>query len=419
MNNNEIENNILSILLLYKEKQPYIFDKCKEEFFFDKINRRIFNIANKINIEGMDVDNVSIFEESNKNKVVGDRLIDLLTNTMVNSISTRSYCNMLAKNYVNKMIKQAKDIDDLEELEEIKTNILVTNEEKLRHISYKVEDFTKDYEKQKKESIITAYDVIDKYIGSFQGGDYIALGGATRMGKTTFALNLAKHICCQDKNVMYCSLEMPLKQLQNRFASLTAGLNASKFRSIGFTKEELEKYQIALNTLKDWKLYVVCDYELTIEKLKVYAIEQKKKGLDFIIIDYLGLISGYNNKSLYEKSTVVSRKIKLLATELNVPILVLVQLNRSLKDRQDKRPILSDIRESGAIEQDADFVLFAHRPYVYSQDIIEKEKFEVIIAKNRHGESDVVCPLLFNTYTQEISNIKTYDNFNRERDYYE
>lgn len=419
MNNNEIENNILSIMLIYQNRQAYIFDKCKEEFFSDKINRKIFNIAQKLNQSGIDVDNVSIFEESRKNKAIGDRLVDLLTNDIVNSINIRTYCNMLAKNYITKMIKQADSIDDLEELEEIKTNILLTDEKKIRHISYQVENFIKDYEKQQQSSIITTYDNIDNYIGSFQGGDYIALGGATRMGKTTFALNLAKRICWQNKNVMYCSLEMPLKQLQNRFASLTAELNASKFRSVGFTKEELIKYQNALFTLKDWNLYVICDYELTVEKLKIYALEQKKKGLDFIIIDYLGLISGYNNKSLYEKSTVISRKIKLLATELNIPILVLVQLNRSLKDRQDKRPILSDIRESGAIEQDADFVLFAHRPYVYSQDILEKEKFEVIIAKNRHGESDVICPLLFNASTQEISNIKNYDNFNRERDYYE
>ncbi|WP_405316501.1 replicative DNA helicase [Faecalibacillus faecis] len=416
---NEAENNILTILLLYTEKQSYIFDKCKEEFFIDNINRRIFKIAKKIYENGLDVDNVSIFEESNKNKLIGDKLIKLLTENVVISANIRTYCNILAKEYVNRMIKQAKDVDDFEEIESIKNNFLLLDDNKIKHISYDAENFIKRYEKQKNGAIVTLYENLDKYIGSFQGGDYIALGGATRMGKTTFALNLAKFICAQDKHVMYCSLEMPLNQLQNRFASLTAGLNASKFRSIGFTKEELEKYQKALNTLKDWKLYTVCDYELTVEKLKIYAMEQKKKGLDFIIIDYLGLISGYNNKSLYEKSTVISRKIKLLATELNVPILVLVQLNRSLKDRQDKRPILSDIRESGAIEQDADFVLFAHRPYVYSQDIMEKEKLEIIIAKNRHGESDVICPLLFNATTQEINNIKYYNDFNRERDYYD
>ena len=265
----------------------------------DLVNKKIFAAAKKIYESGMDVDNVSIFEESDKNKAVGDRLIELLTETMVNSISTRTYCNILAKSYVDNMVKQAKTTEDLEALEVIKQNYLDSGSENIKHISEGIEHFAEDYEKRKKTAIVTCYDELDKYIGSFCGGDYIALGGATRMGKTTFALNLARYVCCQDKHVMYCSLEMPLKQLQNKFASLTAGLNSSKFRSIGFTKEELQKYQESLKTLKDWNLYVVCDYNLTVEKLKIYAMEQKKKGLDFIIIDYLGLISGYNNKSLY------------------------------------------------------------------------------------------------------------------------
>ncbi len=400
---NEAENNVLSIMLIFQDKQTYIFEKCKEEFFIDLINRKIFSIGKKIYENGLDVDNVSIFEESNKNKAIGERLTELITDTLANSVSLRRYINILAKSYVDSIVANAKSSDDLEELEAIKQNILDTGSENIKHISDGIENFITDYEKRQQTAVITCYDSLDKYIGSFCGGDYIALGGATRMGKTTFALNLAKFICCQDKHVMYCSLEMPLKQLQNKFASLTAGLNASKFRSVGFTKDELVKYQESLITLKDWNLYVICDYNLTVEKLKIYAMEQKKKGLDFIIIDYLGLLSGYNNKSLYEKSTIVSRKIKLLATELDVPILVLVQLNRSLKDRQDKRPLLSDIRESGAIEQDADFVLFAHRPYVYSLDESQKNDFEVIIAKNRHGESDVICELNFDLKTQKIS----------------
>lgn len=404
MNNNEAENNILTIMLLYQEKQSFILEKCKPEFFVDIINRNIFKYAKELYENGTDIDNVSIFEKSNKNKSIGDRLVSLMTENYVNSLNLRTYINILAKNYVDTIVKNAKSADDLEEIEVIKQNCLEIESENIKHISYGVENFIADYKEKQQKAILTCYECLDRYVGSFQGGDYIALGGATRMGKTTFALNLAKYFCAQDKKVMYCSLEMPLKQLQNRFASLTAGLNASKFRSVGFTKEELQKYQEALNTLKEWNLYVVCDYELTIEKLKIYAMEQKKKGLDFIIIDYLGLISGYNNKSLYEKSTIISRKIKLLATKLDVPILVLVQLNRSLKERQDKRPILSDIRESGAIEQDADFVLFAHRPYVYSNDITEKDMFEIIIAKNRHGESDVICQLLFNPTTQEIRN---------------
>lgn len=408
--NNDIEYNLIASMLYFPEKQPFIFEKCKEDFFEDNTNRRIFRYASELFAQGEDIDNVSLYMASDNNKEISDRLIEILTTCNPNSIFIRKYCNLLAKNHVEKLIKNAKSLDDFEKIENLKDSFIDVGNASIRHISYDADKFRERYEQRKKSMILTGYTDLDKYIGSFCGGDYIALGGATRMGKTSIALNLAKMFCAQDKKVLYCSLEMPLEQLQNRFASLTAGLNASKFRSVGFTEEELEKYEASLSTLSQWNLYVLCDYNLTVEKLKVYAQEQKKTGLDFIIIDYLGLLNGYNNKGLYEKSTIISRKLKLLATELDIPILVLVQLNRSLKDRADKRPILSDIRESGAIEQDADYVLFAHREYVYTQDESMINDLEILIAKNRHGLSDVCCNLHFNLETQEITD-KPYYGF--------
>lgn len=410
--NYNVEENIIASMLNYLEKQPYIFEHCKSEFFINPLNRKIYDAAYTLHLKGEEIDNVSIFMAVDNDAEVGEQLAEIITSCDTNSIFVKKYCNLLAKNYVNAVVKNANSIEDLEKIETLKANYIDCDAVNIKHISDGVENFRQNYEKRKETMIVTGYSDIDKYIGSFCGGDYIALGGATRMGKTTIALNLAKNFCCQGKKVLYCSLEMPIEQLQNRFACLTAGLNASKFRSIGFTADEMQQYEDALKTLNDWDLYVLCDYNLTTDKLKVYAQEQKKKGLDFIIIDYLGLISGYNNKALYEKSTIISRKLKLLATELNIPILVLVQLNRSLKDRADKRPILSDIRESGAIEQDADFVLFAHREYVYTNDEDQRNDLDILIAKNRHGESDVCCSLRFNLATQEITE-KQYYGFPR------
>ena len=132
--------------------------------------------------------------------------------------------------------------------------------------------------------------------------------------------------------------------------------------------------------------------------------------VDFIVIDYLGLLSGYGNKSSYERVSALSRNIKVMATELNVPVLVLVQLNRDSKSRENKRPVLTDIRESGAIEQDAGFVLFAYRDYMFSGDYDKKDDLEIIVAKNRHGISNVTCFLDINLNTQEISNKINYRN---------
>lgn len=402
MINLEAEYNLLNVLLQYPEKQSFIFENCDSSFFKDLINRKIFRVAKEIYSNGDEVDNVVIYEKT-KDKEVGNRLVDIITNYIGISPLTRQYCKILYENRLNALIKEAKTDEDFKAIEDFK-NKYVLNEIKIKHISDGVEDFEKNYNNKQNNIILTGYDDLDCSIGSFCGGDYIALGGSTGTGKTTIALNLAKMLCMQGKKVLFCSLEMPLEQLQNRFNCMISGLNALKFRSCGFTKTELETYKESLNTLKEWNLSVLCDYNLTVEKLRVYLNEQLKDGLDFVIIDYLGLISGYGNKSLYEKSTIISRKLKVLATDLNLPILVLVQLNRDLKNRQDKRPVLSDIRESGAIEQDADFVLFAHRDYVYTGDETKKNDLEIIIAKNRHGQSAVSCQLNIDLDTQNITN---------------
>lgn len=404
----DAEYNLLNVMLQHQEKQAFIFENCEPEFFHDLLNRKIFKIAKELFQRGEEVDNVVIYEKI-KTPECNKRLADILTNYLSFSPLTRSYCDIIFKNHLDYLIANAKDEKDFEVIANYK-NTYAFRESKIMHISEGAQDFQERYKKKQESMLITGYDELDECIGSFCGGDYIALGGSTGTGKTSIALNLAKQLCMQGKKVLYCSLEMPLEQLQNRFNCMTMGLNALKFRNGGFTGEEMKLYQKGLDSLNEWNLYILCDYNLTVEKLQVYIQEQMKTGLDFVIIDYLGLISGYGNKSLYEKSTMISRKLKILATEFNIPLLVLVQLNRDLKNRADKRPVLSDIRESGAIEQDADFVLFAHRDYVYSQDPTKKDELEVIVAKNRHGVSNATCRLIFNLNTQCISSRKWYGN---------
>ena len=301
-------------------------------------------------------------------------------------------------NYINNIIKESKNIEDIEKINLLKEKF-DPRRNSIQHISANTSDWEKRYKEKENTCIYTAYNKIDNIIGSFNGGDYIALGGGTGQGKTAFALNIAKNVAMCGKKILLFSLEMPLEQLQNRFNCLTNGINARKIRTFDFSIEELNQYQKGLNTLNDWPIYVSTNYKLTIEKLEDTIIMLKP---DFVIIDYLGLMNYGNNGSMYEKTTNLSRQIKMLATEYNVPILVLVQLNRELKNREDKHPILSDIRESGAIEQDADFVLFVHREYYYSEDLLDKNKIEIMIAKNRHGESGKLIPLYFNPETQLI-----------------
>lgn len=399
-NINEIELNLLAVMLLKEEKRAYIFENTQKEFFKDITNRQIYQTARELFENDEYFDNVIIYEKI-KTKTVNERLIEILTDTLALTPLIKNYCKILFDNYLQELIKNAKSKKDFEQIQELK-NKYTFDDVKVKHISEGITDFKAEYERKAQSSVMTAYHDLDKCIGSFMGGDYIALGGSTGTGKTSIALNLARQFCMFDKNVLYFSLEMPIEQLTNRFVCMLQGLSSKKFRNFGFNALELQRYEKGLEELKQWNLNVVCDYNLTIEKMEMYIKQQKK--VDFVILDYLGLLNGYNNKSLYEKSTLLSRKIKCLATEFNIPILVLVQLNRNLKERADKRPILSDIRESGAIEQDADFVLFAHRECLYGS--APNNEIDIIIAKNRHGDNNKIVKLRFDLETQNISDLK-------------
>lgn len=395
-----LELNILN-LMLNETKQSYIIENLDKRYFEDTINSVIFECAKELYYNGNFVDLV-LLGQTLQNNSATERLIDI-TEVYPLTINTEKYCKLLADRYFDKLIQNAKNKKDIKKIDTLKES-LKFEETKIKQIGENAETWAERYVQKAESAIKTNWQSLDNSIGSFMGGDYIALGGSTGTGKTSLALNLAMQFCKQDKSVLYFSLEMPLEQLQNRFVCMLNGLNALKYRTFGFDYYEMQTYKQGIEDLKKWKLNVVCDYSLTCEKMKNYIRQQKQKELDFVIIDYLGLIQGYGNKSLYEKSTNISRNIKLIATELNIPILVLVQLNRNLKERQDKTPVLSDIRESGAIEQDADFVLFAHRQGIYNKEV-DPRILELVIAKNRHGESNKAIKLFFDIETQKIKEI--------------
>ena len=395
----KLENDILYAILNYQNQQHFIFENLDKKFFQDATNSLIFDYARSIYFKGEEIDATAICEHF-KDDNINQRVADIYTYSDTLEVFTSRNCKLLFKNYKEKLIKEAKTEEDYAQIKELENSVLF-EENKIFQISSNIENFDKSYKSKQDTAIFTFYSQLDNFIGSFIGGDYIILGAATGMGKTSIALNIARNVCMQDKTVLYFSLEMPLDQVQNRFVCMNEGLNANKYRQFDFNLVEMQNYKQGLSNLQEWNLNVVCDYNLTPEKMRMYVQKQKKKALDFVVLDYLGLMSGYGNKSLYEKTTILSRKIKLLAGEFNVPVLCLVQLNRDLKTRQDKRPKLSDIRESGAIEQDADFILFAHREGYYDKNKAQN-KLEIIIAKNRHGASNKIINLDFNLETQLI-----------------
>ena len=225
------------------------------------------------------------------------------------------------------------------------------------------------------------------------------LAGATSAGKTAMMLNLVRKMSQNGFKIDIFSLEMTLKQLQNRIISAETEINVGQYRNFKFSENEYLRYRDYVhNKLGELNIRVCDDYDITVEKLSSIL---KKSDCDIAVIDYLGLINGQENKSSYERMSYISRKLKQIANKTNKPLLVLHQLSRELFSREDKRPRVSDLRDSGKIEQDADMICFVHWPHYFEQSQPPRD-YEFIIEKHRNGQSKQIVKLLFDAPTQRI-----------------
>lgn len=254
--------------------------------------------------------------------------------------------------------------------------------------------------------IETGFDEIDYTLKGMKKGNLIVLAGRPAMGKTALALNIISNLCEAGKEVMFYSLEMSKEEIFKRLITASAQLSESNIKAQiakdnatknnSFTEEVLNyrnkesqalwnRLQSAMDKVYKWNLSIVEKGRCGIQDLRIAAkINQKKKGLDIVVIDYLQLMGadGYRDNRVGEISY-ITRQLKLLAKELEIPILILSQLSRNVESRSDKRPTLSDLRDSGSIEQDADVVMLMYRDLYYRTN--GDDWTEVNIAKNRHG----------------------------------
>ena len=229
------------------------------------------------------------------------------------------------------------------------------------------------------------------------------------MGKTAFALNVASNVAFgTNLPVLIFSLEMSHSELTMRMLSSEARVDSKKLRTGNISEPEWTRINNAVGRLETRLLYLDDNANVTVMEIRAKArrLKAKHNGLGLIVIDYLQLMSGNNSESRQLEISEISRNLKILARELEVPVIALSQLSRKLEERSDKRPQLSDLRESGAIEQDADVVLFLHRPEVYRNEKgegvghDEKGLAEVIIAKHRQGPTGTVKLVFFGESTR-------------------
>ncbi len=266
--------------------------------------------------------------------------------------------------------------------------------------------------------IPTGFGILDKYITGLNKSDFILIGARPAMGKTSFALNLAQNITMgARKSCIFFSLEMTKEQLAERLLSSQAGIESQKFRTGELTDDEWLRLGNAVSAFHDIELYLDDTSSITVPEIK--SIVRRQRNVDCIIIDYLGLVqSAGRRENRVQEVSEITRHLKMMAKDLNIPVICCAQLSRGTEGRGKMHvPQLSDLRESGSIEQDADIVMFLYRPDYYrnevseeKQDEIDENLTELIVAKNRHGGVGTIQL----TFDKEFTRFRSIDNV---RDY--
>lgn len=305
----------------------------------------------------------------------------------------------IQKFYFDQRFKEATTEKEFREIMQEKGEYSIEND--MVAMSDDVDFVLNNYENIKDTAVFTQYNNLNNVIGSFQGGDFVVLAGASSSGKTCVMLNLIMGIAKLGKSVDVFSLEMPRYKLQQRMICSEVGIFANKFKSFSLNESDKQKFiNYANGDFKKLSIRIFKKQTINIEYIKTIVM---KSRADIIFIDYLGLIGGNEFKSSYERYSEISRELKLLAMASNKPIVALHQLNREFQSREDKRPKTSDLRDSGKIEQDADMILLVYRPSQFDEEHADKSELNLIVAKNRDGESNKEIQFVFNGMEQRIT----------------
>jgi len=412
----EVERQVIGAMLLDNDAIPRVFEILKTDSFFDPKHRTLFNSIQSLYEANEPVDTVTLYEELNKEgkaeEAGGAAYITKLSQDIASAANVDYHARIVLEKWIlRKLIATSLEVatsayegreDVFDLLDEAETKMFGISQEGTKESFTSMDKAVKEalelieaiHSKQLGTfSVPSDYHQLDDMLGGFQKSDLIIIAARPSMGKTAFALSIARNAAVDNKvPTAIFSLEMSTIQLATRLISAEARIDAQSLRTGRFRAAEGPKISRTVHKLGSAPIYIDDSPGLTVLEMRAKARRLKKeKNIGMIIIDYLQLMSGAGKAESREREiSVISRSLKALAKELNVPVLALSQLNRSVESTTDKRPMLSHLRESGAIEQDADVVLFLYRPEVYkisqfpSGDSTEGIA-EIIIGKQRNG----------------------------------
>lgn len=413
-NNIEAEKAVLGAMLLTNTKSNVIDDIntiLKADYFYRPKHREIYKAMLELFKVNKPIDNLTLIESLNAQKqleeVGGIAYITELSNCVPSAENVKYYADMVKSTAIRRSYIQAgeqikelayscNDIDTAISKAEkiifdISQNYIYKNDitEPTDLMIECMQELEKQYESNAGgiSGVDTGYRDLNKITGGFQKSDFIILGARPAMGKTSLALSIANRVAKRKIPVAVFSLEMSKIQLAKRLASQASCINSQKISTGQLNENEWQRITKALETLSERPIYIDDSAEMNMLQLKSKARRLKReKNIQLIIIDYLQLLTSERKRdSKIQEVSDISRQLKILAKELDIPVIALAQLSRAVESRQDKRPMLSDLRESGSIEQDADIVMFLYRDEYYDKNTPNKNLTDLIIAKHRNG----------------------------------
>ena len=411
----ELENSILSCMILDR-KCSIEWKLLTKDDFLNEINRRVFEAIQNLVQSGRAVDYLMIYEELNK-EVSITYLADL-NNFMPTTANFKEYVKELKDLTIKRqLVELGRSLNDPnksgKELAEFAEREIFSISERgisgefvdIKDIILDVfQDIEKRYEENKLEGITTGYSALDKITDGLKKKNLIYLAGRPSMGKTALALNIAEKNVLEGNSVAIFSLEMGKEELVKRLLTGISMVSSEEIRSKNLDEKHWERMIKTSTALLKKRLFIDDTPSLTVAEMTSMCRKVKReKGLDIVIIDYLQLInSNIRKNNRREEIDIISKGLKAMAKELDLPVIVISSLSRAVELRQSKVPILSDLRESGQIEYDADLVIFVHREEYYDPREENKGQAEIIIAKQRNGRLGIVKLKWLGEYTRFV-----------------
>jgi replicative DNA helicase len=407
----EAEEAVLGSILVNPEAYYDVAQFLRADDFYIQRNRWIFETFNRLHEQRRPIDFLTVSENLEQRGLLAEigsnAYLTLLINNVPTSLHAEAYGRIVEETSIRrKMLTAANDIAKLAYqqentietvMDEAEKVVFGVSERRMTRDLQTIQDVLSEYydridqisrRGEEFSGVPTGFVDLDRILNGLQGSDLIIIAGRPGMGKTAFMLNIAKFAALtHKKHVAIFSLEMSNEQLVQRLISQETGIDSQRLRTGKLNDDEWPIFTQAIETLNHTRIFLDDTPALSPLQLRTKCRRLHLEfNLDLVVVDYLQLMSaGIRVENRVQEVSFISRNMKVLARELNVPVLAAAQLSRAVEQRADKEPQLSDLRESGSLEQDADIVIFIHRPEMYEKDTLKQNLAQLKIAKHRNG----------------------------------